>query len=91
MRYEIEFSGYKRHGYISERRRGLIACADVHEAQRLMRDIPELMRRFDADAGEITLWDERDWPLFGVTWDVERVCNRLPIAYREFVSAIYAA
>jgi len=91
MRYEIEFHGFKRHGYIAERKRGVVGFTNIHDAQRALRDLPALLERFGASAGEFTLWDEDMNPILGVSYDADKTVNRLPITYREFVRAIFAA
>ena len=89
MRYELEFVGAKRHGYLSEKKRGNVEFDNVQQAQEFCADPFGMLDEFGADYGEFTLWTD-EWDIAWMfSFDVERV-NVLPMDYRVWRESIFA-
>ena len=89
MKYMIDFIGMKRHGYLSERKRGQVVFENVQQAQEFAASVFDMLDYFDADCGDICCW-RGDWELvWELKVDRERV-NVLPIDYRIWREAFFA-
>ena len=89
MKYTLEFDGMKRHGYLSEKKRGSVEFDNVQQAQEFCDDPCKMLDKFDADCGEFILWTDEWDVVWMLRYDFERV-NILPMDYRTWRDAIFA-